>query len=416
MMWRRVLSMLAVIVMAFGGDAWADPEQEAQPPAPSAGESREEEVQARRRTKASQLRPLQPNRVEATLFHIEDTRFFTRIFNPPQGPLAVVGGPGEGSGFGGGGGYRVGTETVNLSLVATGSFKQYWQLETLFRAQDLIGGRGYVELGARHRDAPEENFFGLGPGAPLSDRTNYTLKMTTLTGGGGVELGRRTTVSAGVEYLRPRVRSGGSDVHLSIEERFTDREAPGLTAEPQLLYAEARLSYEGRDQPGNPRRGGHYALAWGHASDLDEDRYAFQRLMLDLEQVVPFWSDQRRLVLRGVAIQTDPDAGQEVPFYLMPTLGGGTTLRGFKTNRFRDRSAVLLRAEYRYDLNAFLVGALFADAGQVAPTWRAMRRRDFERNYGFGLRFGGPTVVLRADVAFASGEGTRFVLRFGGVF
>ncbi|MGH9159878.1 MAG: BamA/TamA family outer membrane protein, partial [Vicinamibacteraceae bacterium] len=301
-------------------------------------------------------------------------------------------------------------------LAATGSFKRYWQLDALFRAQDLADGRAYVELGVRHRDAPRDNFFGLGSATSLDDRTSYALQMTTVTGGGGIEIGRDVTLSGDVEYLRPRVSAGQDDRHLSIEERFSDLDAPGLTTEPELLYAGATLAYEGRDQPGNPRRGGRYAASWGHTQDLDEDRYAFQRLMFDVEQVIPFWSDQRRIVLRGVAVQTDPDEGREVPFYLMPALGGGNTLRGFKQDRFRDRSALLLRAEYRYELNAFLVAALFTDVGQVAPSWDAMRRRDFKRNYGFGLRFGTATVVLRTDVAFGSGEGTRLVLRFGGAF
>jgi hypothetical protein len=428
MTWRRLGFLLALTVVVLGGDAVAAVQKEAPAAQPRPAGSREaaptaqsppsraEEALAKRREKAAHTPGYRPNRVETTFFTIENSRLFTRIFNPPQGAFAVVGGPGEGAGFGGGGGYRLGTETTHLTLAATGSFKRYWQLDALFRAQDLADGRAYVEIGVRHRDAPRENFFGLGSSTSLDDRTSYALQMTTVTGGGGVEIGRDVTLSADVEYLRPRVGAGQDDRHLSIEQRFSDLDAPGLTTEPELLHAGATLAYEGRDQPGNPRRGGRYAASWGHTQDLDEDRYAFQRLMFDVEQVIPFWSEQRRIVLRGVAVQTDPDEGREVPFYLMPALGGGNTLRGFKQDRFRDRSALLLRAEYRYELNAFLVAALFTDVGQVAPSWGDMRRRDFKRNYGFGLRFGTATVVLRTDVAFGSGEGTRLVLRFGGAF
>ena len=52
-----------------------------------------------------------------------------------------------------------------------------------------------------------------------------------------------------------------------------------------------------------------------------------------------------------------------------------------------------------------------------------MRDRDdldfdhLESDYGFGLRIGSTAgVVLRLDVAFGSGEGTRYLLRFNNVF
>ena len=47
---------------------------------------------------------------------------------------------------------------------------------------------------------------------------------------------------------------------------------------------------------------------------------------------------------------TETAAGQEVPFYLLPTLGGSTTLRGFLDDRFRDRDLLLFNAEYRFPI------------------------------------------------------------------
>lgn len=51
---------------------------------------------------------------------------------------------------------------------------------------------------------------------------------------------------------------------------------------------------------------------------------------------------------------------------LQPTLGGGYTLRGFRTFRFRDRSVALAQAEYRWRINEFVTGALFYETGAVA--------------------------------------------------
>ena len=46
-------------------------------------------------------------------------------------------------------------------------------------------------------------------------------------------------------------------------------------------------------------------------------------------QAVSFLSERRVLVGRAVITGTDTNAGQQVPFYLMPTLGGDDTLRAF---------------------------------------------------------------------------------------
>ena len=55
-----------------------------------------------------------------------------------------------------------------------------------------------------------------------------------------------------------------------------------------------------------------------------------------------------------------------MPFYLMPTLGGNDTLRGFRAYRFRGPHAMLLQGEYRFELWSGLDAALFYDAGKVA--------------------------------------------------
>ena len=42
---------------------------------------------------------------------------------------------------------------------------------------------------------------------------------------------------------------------------------------------------------------------------------------------------------------SDTDAGQTMPFYFMPTLGGNDTLRGFREYRFRGPHAILAQAD-----------------------------------------------------------------------
>ena len=98
-----------------------------------------------------------------------------------------------------------------------------------------------------------------------------------------------------------------------------------------------------------------------------------------------------------------------------PTLGGAASLRGFRSFRFRDESALLLQAEYRWRINELIAGALFYDTGAVAR--RVSDIGTLERSYGIGMRVGGRTgVSFRADLAFGGSDGTRLMLRFDDVF
>lgn len=386
----------------------------AQTAAPAQG-TREAELDAKRREKAQALRPSEPNRLEAIMFAIEDDRWATRIFNPPNGPFATLG-IAEGGGFGGGGGYRIGHERRSLTVGGAASLTRYWLAETMFRMEKLAGGRVATEAFVRGMNQPREDFFGLGPASASADRTSYDLDTFSTGGLATVELTRRVSVSGGAAYLGPRVGSGQDPRFPSTEERFTDEAAPGLDDQPDFVNPTAALTIDTRNPGLNARVGGRYEVTFGYYGDLDTGRYSFGRTRIELQQFVPFWNRNRVIVLRAFLERTDAGDTGDVPFFYQPTLGSSTTLRGYRTQRFRDRSSVLLQAEYRYEINAFLMAALFTDVGQVAPDWDRFHVHDLRSDYGFGLRFGSDAgVALRTDVAFGD-EGARFQLRFAGVF
>jgi outer membrane protein assembly factor BamA len=172
-----------------------------------------------------------------------------------------------------------------------------------------------------------------------------------------------------------------------------------------------------RDVPQNPRRGGRYHLAWERHADRALDRFSFNRLNVEAEQHFSWWRRQRLITVRGIAVLTDPDAGNDVPFYLQPTLGGSRLLRGFVTDRFRDRNLLAIQAEYGWDVWPFLNAVVFYESGVVAPDWRRLSVGEMKRDYGIGFRLGSARIVaVRTDVAFGSGEGARIAMRFSHAF
>ncbi|MBA3270598.1 MAG: BamA/TamA family outer membrane protein, partial [Acidobacteria bacterium] len=146
--------------------------------------------------------------------------------------------------------------------------------------------------------------------------------------------------------------------------------------------------------------------------------WSFRRTDLDLRQYLGFLADRRVIALRALVSSSHATGGSTgVPFYLMPTLGGNDTLRGFRNYRFRGPHALLFQAEYRWELWSGLDAALFYDAGKVALRRSDLNFSKLQDDYGVGFRFNTANgVVMRVDAAFGSPDGKHLHIVFGGVF
>ena len=382
--------------------------------AAEAQDTRAAELRAEREAKAAMLQPARRSGLEGLLFRIEDDALVTRLLAPPRGFHLRLGGVGEGAGFGVGPGYRYTTGAFAFSASAAGTIKRYGIAEAslLLPGDDRDGP--FAALHVRRRDFPQQDFFGLGPDSDGDDRSNYALRDTLVSGAGGVRAGD-FTAGARIAYLDVSIGRGTDTRMPSTEDVFNPSDIPGLLTRPTFTVVEPFAELDYADPPLNPTTGGRYRVTWSRHSDRELDRFSFDRWDVDLRQYVPLLHRARTLALRAWLASATPDDGHEVPFFLQPTLGGGYTMRGFRTFRFTDRSAAVLQAEYRWRINEFVTGALFYETGAVAR--RIEDLDSFEKDYGFGLRVGSRNgVAFRADVVFGSGEGTRLLVRFDNVF
>ena len=112
----------------------------------------------------------------------------------------------------------------------------------------------------------------------------------------------------------------------------------------------------------------------------------------------------RRVTCRaGPDESAPPPAGNDVPYFLLPDLGGSKTLRGYSSWRFRDRNRLLLTGEWRWTAGQFVDMALFMDAGTVAPRVADLSWRDMKKSYGVGMTVHTfSSTVARIDVARTS--------------
>ena len=90
-----------------------------------------------------------------------------------------------------------------------------------------------------------------------------------------------------------------------------------------------------------------------------------------------------------------------MPCFLLPSLGGGSTPRGFSSWRFRDLHSLLMSGEIPVDPNRLgLDMALFYDTGKVTPRFRDISWRGLASDVGIGIRFHGPLATpLRIELA-----------------
>jgi hypothetical protein len=114
------------------------------------------------------------------------------------------------------------------------------------------------------------------------------------------------------------------------------------------------------------------------------------------------------------SILSDTDV---VPFFLLPSLGSGSTLRGYSSWRFRDRHSLLFSGEWRWIPSRLgMDAAIFYDAGTVADRFEGLSIGDMKSNVGFGVRFHGPIATpLRIELARGS-EGLQIVFAGSAAF
>lgn len=355
------------------------------------------------------------SRLERALSWYDDQQVIARLFGGWQGVQVV--GAGFPAGAGTGAGVTAGRTLANglwLEVTAAGTTNGYVRADAAIGARQLGGSAVDVGLRVRAFDHPQEDFFGLGIDSRESDRTSYRLTGVESLAVATWRPAPTVRLDASIGVISPRAGRGTDPGLPTLATVFPADTVPGYAAGDDFLRTDVGFSVDRRDSPTHPHDGGRYAARLSDYRDLDAT--GFRRVELDAQQYVPLPNRYRLLALHGRAVFTDADAGVDVPFYLQPSIGGASLLRGFREFRFQDRQAVTMTAEYRWEAWWALDGALFVDAGTVAPRVDQLRVRDVQVSYGVGLRLhANARFLARLDLAF-SREGFIPLLRFDHVF
>jgi hypothetical protein len=379
---------------------------------PAEPQTRAEALRQEREKKQQSLTPNKPDTLQRGLDYVEDHALYilTR-----EGWYPKIGTLTTGSGFAFGAGYRDRDLLKRhgvIELWAAGSLKKYWATQARIALPEGTDAPVMFEATANLREYPDESFFGLGPDSLRANDGDFALRTRDVGARAGVRLAPALLVGAGATLFSAR---WGADNDADDVAAFAGVSLAPSHVDYVRTHAFVEVDYR---EPLNARRGGWYRLDYSQFDDRDGGQWSFHRADLDVRQYIGMFADRRVIALRGwlsSALGEEGSAG--VPFYLMPTLGGNDSLRGFRNYRFRGPHAMLLQAEYRWEVWSGLDAALFYDAGKVALRRADLNFERLERDYGFGFRFNtAEGVILRVDAAFGSRDGKHLHIVFGGVF
>jgi outer membrane translocation and assembly module TamA len=383
--------------------------------------SRREQIELLRKAKQARLWPERTSGIAKQLNKLTERGLLegARSGKGTNGPQIVLGGMRSGNGTTFGVGYRridLWRERIAFRATARATFQKAYMFDLEIEFPRLRTDRAELTFYGKFENSPLMDFYGLGPKTARGGRSSYRLEDTGLDLEGRYRIWNNLYggVTGGV-YL-PNTGPGQRSGSPSIEEKYDDSTAPGVTSQPSFLRAGGFLQYDWRDNPEGPTEGGNYYSRYQRYWDQDLGQHTFHRLESAAEQYFPYFNKNRVIALRLAAVMTYANDGQSVPFYLMPTLGGNEYLRGFRRYRFYDQSSILFSAEHRWHIFAGSYAALFYEAGKVAAKASQLNFHNLEHAAGIGFRFTiRHTVVMRIDHAF-SREGYRFIWTFSNMW
>jgi Omp85 superfamily domain len=399
-----VSRLFALVVLAAGP---AEPTF-AQAPDTSTREAAIEQEQAE---KIKALHPYVPGKAEALFNRAEDILvngvprwhpFFTSAY--------------YGGGFTLGAGYAHHVSPYNM-IDVRGSYTilGYKLLEAELTAPRLFHRRGALSVVGGWREATQAAFYGTGTSTSLDDRTDFAFRQPY--GAGTLTLWptrRLWMLRGGLELSRWSQRPG-EGTFPSVDRVYTPAALPGLGTKTTYVHSQGTVGFDWRTSPGYSRRGGFYGVTMHDYTDPDE-KYGFRQLNYEVIQHVPILREAWVVSLRGEVQTSYTKNNQQIPFFLLPYVGSGSTMRGFLSHRFRDQNRIVAQVEWRIMANRFMDTAVFYDAGKVTARRADLDFNGLKSDYGFGVRFHGPFATpLRVEVA-RSPEGTRLVVATQPIF
>jgi hypothetical protein len=346
---------------------------------------------------------------------------------------------------------------LNWSADVVGAFSGAWRagaymkiVRTAVAAPVVTGGGGapaassgmaihpypVIDIYAQTISLPKLIYFGLGPDTPRDGKSFFGMRQNIIGGSviypiAGAETVSRLNLSL-LGEINGRfvdIRSSDADNLPSIEQRYSEAAAPGLTDQPG--FAQFGEGVRIKPSLANGRLQLNYMTKFQQY--VGGSAYSFRRWTLDLSHELPLYRDSPRTGARDTNNPNDcsrdvtaadcPSVSRNrtgtvnvrmllsrsgvsdtavVPFYFQQTLGGSDingsrVLASYDDYRFRGPHVLLFQESFEHSLGDWPVGVWIAsDQGRVSLQDDNGDAGTFRKTFAAGLtlRAGGFPVVL----------------------
>lgn len=255
-------------------------------------------------------------------------------------------------------------------------YTQLHQVITGFGIENYLHGGDYKNKSVFSFRKYPDRFYGIGPRVSLEEYEGYTpfeFKMIQSF---------LFRISRGM-YLGPTLRPFYGLVQGARHGGRLDRpDLPGVQG-GQAIGLGLELNWDTRDLTFYPARGFFLQVRLVGYHHYIGSRYDFFLAEIDYRYFVKLYTSHILALNYYVAI----GAGN-IPFQLMPRIGGLSLLRGYYEGMYRDKNMFIIQGEYRFPIYWRFGGSLFSGVGQVAPALNRfdLRFRSIKAAAGAGIR------------------------------
>ncbi len=321
-------------------------------------------------------------------------------------------------------------ESLWVSAQAGGAYQYAFQ--GYVDSGDRLGDHLLLSLYGEYVKRPKDIFYGIGNHGE-TDRPPFLVDPYT------------TEVTVKTRFRQRIERFVGSadwrifdDLYLIGSNELADRHfSPATTGTPinQVFdtatlagwpstyydYIEGALRYDTRGRYNLFEPAAFYSLGtlaelWGGRTFQFRDNPDYYRYGLNLQHFFRLGESPRVIMLR---YRGEGVTGSEfdVPFAMLPVLGGPLSMRGYPPERFRDRIAMFGTLEYSWDLSNYVASALFTDVGRVYHSLDDVTYKNMRAGFGIALRFYGENSFwLDISLATSVNGGVQLTATFDPIY
>jgi hypothetical protein len=370
------------------------------------------------KAKAKSLSTVAPSHGEQEFDRFEE-KFVDPIVNP-NGLTYQLGGLPTGGGFSLGPRY-IRRDWLREHLISdsylVGSTKKWYKGRSSLDFVGLMDNHLEFTAAGAYENAASMPYYGEGPDSNKNNRSDFRREFTSAHFGGKFHLlDQKLSAGYSVGGLLVNVGPGDLSDWPSTDNIFNEANTPGLEKQSNFITGTASITADLTSPSFSNPKGLVLEAQDTQFWDQSGNNSSFHLLQTQATYYVPFINGMRTLAFRAANETTFHADGQQVPFYLQPTLGGPNDLRGYERYRFYDNGVSVLSGEYRWSVAGSLEMALFGDGGNVYARPGLIGVRDLRGDGGVGLRFKNKQQeIMRFDVGF-SPEGVKGWFVFNNAF